>query len=59
LHLVQEAAQLGIALDRALEVRFRPGRGDREHLAGEVLAAALLEASVLLKMGSVLLDLLP
>src|SRR5947208_7280888 len=58
LHLVQEAAQLGISLDRALEVGFRPARSDREHLAPQVLAASLLQPSVRLEMRAMLGDLL-
>src|SRR5262245_17465091 len=59
LYLVQQATQLRIALDGALEMSLRARRGDREHLACEVPPAALLEAAVLLEMGPVLLDLLP
>src|SRR5712691_10170210 len=45
LHLVQQPAQLGVVRDPVLEVRLRPRRGDREHLAGEVPAPPLLELS--------------
>src|SRR5262245_46392019 len=59
LHLVEEPPQLGIAFHRALEMRLRARRRDREHLTREVPPTAFLERSALLEMGAVLLDLLP
>src|SRR6266516_3883994 len=59
LHLVEEPPQLRISLDRALQVCLGPARSDGEYLAGEVLAAPLLEAPVRLEMRAVLRDLLP
>src|SRR3954447_4595889 len=57
LHLVEQAPQLRIIRDRPLQMRLRPGRGDREHLAGEILPAALVEQAPRLEEGAVLLDL--
>src|SRR5438034_8844116 len=59
LHLVQEPPQLGIVRDRPLQMRLRAARGDREHLAGEVLPPPLVKQAFGLEMLSVLLDLLP
>src|SRR5690242_10049676 len=43
LHLVEQPAQRLVVGNRALEVRLGARRSDREHLAGEVLPAPLLE----------------
>src|SRR5437764_13269264 len=59
LHLVEQATQLVVARDRALEVRLRTRRRDGEHLAREVLAPPLLEQPFGLEERPVLLDLLP
>src|SRR5438105_956079 len=53
---VQRAAQLGVALHRALEVGLRPRRGDGEHLAREVPPPPLLEAALVCEVRPVLLD---
>jgi hypothetical protein len=42
-----------------LEVRLRPGRGDGEDLARQVLAPALGELAALVEVRAVLLDLFP
>src|SRR4051795_6154469 len=59
LDLVEQAPQLGVARDRALEMRLRAGGGNREDLAGEVFAAPLLEQPLLLEKGAVRFDFLP
>src|SRR5256885_3051522 len=59
LHLVEQPAQLGIVGDGVLEVLLRARGRDREHLAGEVLAAPRLELAPGFQEGPVLLDLLP
>src|SRR5436309_15472158 len=59
LNLVEQALQLGVAFDRALQVCLCPARGDREHLAGEVLPAPFVEQAVRLQMRPMLSDLLP
>src|SRR4029450_4105591 len=46
LYLVQQASQLGIVRDSLLQMGLCPRRGDREHLAGEGLASALVEPPV-------------
>src|ERR687896_722373 len=57
LDLVEKPAQLGVVRHRALQVRLRPRGGDREHLAGEVLPAPLVEQRVRLEMLAVVGDL--
>src|SRR6266540_3702451 len=57
LHLVEQASQLGIVGDRGLEVLLRTSRRDREHLSGEVPAAAALELPLPLEVGAMLFDL--
>src|SRR5947207_13714710 len=59
LDLVEEPSQLRIVGDRSLEVRLRPARRDREHLARQVLPPALHEQPLRLEVLPVLLDLLP
>src|SRR5436305_11226758 len=59
LHLVEQAAQLGIVAYRVLEMHLRPRGRDREHLAGEIAPATLVELLRLLEMGSMRSDLLP
>src|SRR5687767_14311182 len=59
LHLAEEALELLVPPDGALEMRFRPRAGDREHLAGEMLGAAALQEPFVLQVGAVLLDLFP
>src|SRR5437867_7351869 len=59
LDLLQHPAQLGIVRDDPLEVLLRSGGRDREDLACQMLAAALLEPAVLREVGAVLLDLRP
>src|SRR5436305_5437214 len=56
---VEQPAQLRIVVDRTLEMLLRAGGGDREHLAGEVPAAAFLEQPVALEVSTMLLELLP
>src|SRR5918999_381816 len=41
--LVEQPSQLSVLLDRLLEMGLCPRRRDREHLAGEVPPAPLLE----------------
>src|SRR6188474_901092 len=55
LDLLEEAPQLRIVLDRALQVSLRPRGGDREHLPCEVVPAAILEQALRLEEGAVLL----
>src|SRR5580765_4529898 len=57
LDLVEQAAQLFVAGNGLLQMRLRARRGDREHLAGEVLPPPLLEQALGLEIGAVLLDL--
>src|SRR5438876_8203704 len=59
LHLIEQPPQLGIPGDRALEMGLRAGGGDREHLAGEILAPPLLQQPFAFEEGAVRLDLLP
>src|SRR5437660_4600708 len=59
LHLVEQAPQLGIVGDRVLEMRLRPGGRDREHLAGEVAAATLVQLTGFLEMRAVRGDRVP
>src|SRR5436190_22435123 len=59
LDLVEEPPELRIVLDGALAMRLGAGRRDREHLAGEILAAPLVEQPFFDQEGSVLLDLVP
>ncbi len=44
--LLQQACELRVGLEAALELRTHAQRGDREHLLAEVAAAALLELPV-------------
>src|SRR5207244_2642202 len=55
----EEAPQLRIVSDRALEVRLSPVRRDREDLAGEIPPPPLLELAGTLEVGPVLGDLRP
>src|SRR5581483_217305 len=55
-HLVEQGAQLGVGADGGLEVAARTGRGDGEHLRGEVPPAALVEEPRVFEMGAVLSD---
>src|SRR5438105_7494970 len=57
LDLVEEPPQLGVVRDGFLQMRPRPRRRDREHLAREVAAALLLQPSLLAEERAVLLDL--
>src|SRR3954469_13014601 len=57
LHLVEQAPQLFVVGDRALQVGLRARRGDGEHLAGEILPTPLLEQALGLEVAAVLLDL--
>src|SRR4030095_10231535 len=59
LHLVEQPPQLGIILHRALEVRLRPRRRDREDLACEVAPPPLVEPAVRDEELAVPLDLVP
>src|SRR5262245_7334478 len=59
LHPVDQLPELGVALDRRLEVVARPRCGHGKDLTGEVPAAALLQATLPLEEGAVLLDRLP
>src|SRR6266511_5972416 len=59
LDLVEQAPELGVVLDLALEMRLRPAGGDREHLPGQVLPPPLLEQPLPFEVGAMLLDLLP
>src|SRR5438552_18109476 len=59
LHLVQQASQLGIAGDSALEMTPCPRGGDREHLRRQVPPPPLLEQPLRLEVRPVLADLLP
>src|SRR6476660_5256579 len=59
LHLVDQLRELGVALDRRLEVIARPRSCDREDLTGQVPAPALFEAALPLEEGAVLLHRLP
>src|SRR5712691_4897284 len=59
LHLVEQPLQLRVALDRALQMRLRPSRCNREDLPGEVLAPALLQSSIRFEVGAMSRDLLP
>src|SRR5919201_3926081 len=59
LDLVEEPPQLRVVGNRPLEPRLGAGRGDGEHLAREMLAAARVQEPVALEVGAVLLDLLP
>src|SRR5207245_348910 len=59
LDFVEQPAKLRVVRDRALEMRLRARRGNRQDLAGQVLAAVLLEQALGLEEPAVLLDLLP
>src|SRR5438445_3144218 len=59
LHLVQDAPQLRVVLNRTLEMRLGTTGCNREHLTGEILAPALLEAPLRLQVSTMLLDLAP
>src|SRR5690242_10165973 len=58
LHFVQQAPKLRVVCDRLLQMRLCAPRRNRKHLAGEVLAPALVELPFLLEVGAVRLDLL-
>src|SRR6476661_5933238 len=59
LHLVEQPAQLGIPRDSAFEMHLRARRPNCEHLGGEMLAAALLQDSLVHEESTVRFDVLP
>src|ERR671923_2221304 len=59
LHLVEQAPQLRVVGHGLLEMDLRAARGDGEHLAGEVLPAALVEEAARLEVLPVRGDLVP
>src|ERR671934_1269045 len=59
LHLAEQPPQLWVVRHRALEIRLRAGRGDREDLAGEVFSPLRLEKALGLEKRPVSLDLRP
>src|SRR5918999_2927155 len=59
LHLAEEALELLVPPDGALEMRLCPRARDRKDLAGEMLGTAALQEPFILQVGAVLLDLFP
>src|SRR6476619_1327617 len=59
LYLVEQPAELRIPRDGVFEMHLRARRRNCEHLGGEMLAAALLQESLVHEEGAVRFDVLP